>query len=501
MKAYRLKLKRLDFISGVDAGAQGHISNVALLKRDAAGGIADIEAVCNVVKVDAPMGLVFGWCLATTTDGGKTPHIDLQGDAVTGDDELIKIAAEFMESGAASDVMHDGDIDGRIVFAMPLVPEVNKALGIESNVHGLAIAMKPSIETFKRFQSGELRAFSIAGLGERTPLEKRDDKPANVTKALSMLECALGHTHFLDDGDGAMSGYTDFASVAAAFSANGYGVSHQHPWQRINGVICVGEAEGHCHEFPSMNEAETEKALGKSSPSREVRSVTIMTEADFNKRLTAISKSLVAMSADHFAYAKTLGIDDVEAFVTKSIAEREVIVKAADAADPIMHTTSDGIEIRKSAGEVAIRMAKRADAQAKQLADQQVEIEKSVEQSRLVQLEKRADADIKHFSKAVGPKVALLKAIDGIADDKVRGEVVEMLKAADVAMRELTVAKGYSPTLNDSGEGSANAKFNAALTTFAKSKNKTEAAATADFLRTAEGSQLYAATQPSTPSA
>jgi len=32
-KRYRLKIKRLDFISSVDAGAQGPISNVALLKR------------------------------------------------------------------------------------------------------------------------------------------------------------------------------------------------------------------------------------------------------------------------------------------------------------------------------------------------------------------------------------------------------------------------------------------------------------------------------------
>lgn len=183
--------------------------------------------------------------------------------------------------------------------------------------------------------------------------------------------------------------------------------------------------------------------------------------------------------------------------MTKTVAEREVIVKAADAADPVAYTTTDGIEIRKSAGQVAVAMAKRADEQGKQLAAQAVELEKSAEQTKLVQLEKRADTDIKHFTKAIGPKVALLKAVDGIADDKVRGEVVEMLKAADAAMRELSVAKGANPESETADGETPLAKFNAGLVAFAKSKNKTEVAATADYLRTPEGASLYQAAQPS----
>src|SRR5687768_11807337 len=103
-KRFRLRLKRLDFISAVDAGAQGAISDVALLKRADPEGI---EATCQVAKVDESLGLVFGWALAT--DIGGSPHVDLQGDAIEGGDELIKVAAEFMEAAAASDVMHDGD--------------------------------------------------------------------------------------------------------------------------------------------------------------------------------------------------------------------------------------------------------------------------------------------------------------------------------------------------------------------------------------------------------
>lgn len=162
---FRLRLKALKFISAVDAGAQGPIADVALIKR--APDWSRFDGVARVVKTDEKLGLVFGWALATSLDGGETPHVDLQQDAIIGDDELIKIAAEFMEQGAASDVMHDDNPDGKIVFAMPLTRDVAGALGITTKVHGLAIAMRPSRETFRRFVSKELNAFSIAGTGVR----------------------------------------------------------------------------------------------------------------------------------------------------------------------------------------------------------------------------------------------------------------------------------------------------------------------------------------------
>lgn len=167
---YRLRIKSLKFISAVDAGAQGPIANVALIKRAPAGD--DVTATCRVFKIDEKLGLVFGWALATTLDGGKTPHIDLQNDAIVGGDELIKIAADFMEESAKSDVLHDENPDGKIVFAMPLTKDVKSALGVTSDIEGLAIAMKPSPETFKRFVAKELNAFSIGGIGDRTPVTK-----------------------------------------------------------------------------------------------------------------------------------------------------------------------------------------------------------------------------------------------------------------------------------------------------------------------------------------
>ena len=183
MAKYKLKLRRLDFISAVDAGAQGPIANVALIKRADPMGF---DATFKVAKVDDSLGLVFGWAMAGTLDGGETLHVDLQDDAIdVNSDDFLKACAEFMEGGAAADVMHDGEQDGRVVFAMPLIPEINKALGIETETHGLAIAMKPSPETFKRFKSGELAAFSIGGVGERTPLDKSRARKSNDKRYLT----------------------------------------------------------------------------------------------------------------------------------------------------------------------------------------------------------------------------------------------------------------------------------------------------------------------------
>src|SRR5204863_7659868 len=114
---YRLRIKSLKFISAVDHGAQGPISNVALIKRAPDGD--EIEAVCKVALASETLGLVFGWALASTIDGGQTPHVDLQDDAVVGDDELIKVAAAFMEAGGASDVLHADIQDGKILFCLP----------------------------------------------------------------------------------------------------------------------------------------------------------------------------------------------------------------------------------------------------------------------------------------------------------------------------------------------------------------------------------------------
>lgn len=165
MTRFRLKLKRLDFISAVDMPAQ-ETATALLLKSDGA-----VTATARVVKT-SDLGLVFGWALTAKSDGAD--YYDRQGDNVV-EDDLIRVAAEFMEQGGATDTQHDFERDGRVVFAMPMTAEVAQAFGIETDTTGLMIAIKPSPDVFAKFKAGELTGFSIAGVGDRVPV---DDAPA-----------------------------------------------------------------------------------------------------------------------------------------------------------------------------------------------------------------------------------------------------------------------------------------------------------------------------------
>ncbi len=267
----KLRITSLKYISLVDRGAQGAISNVALAKRAPSLG-EEFNIVAKVASTVPKLGIVFGYALASSVDGGKSAHVDLQNDAVLGGDELIKVAAEFAESGAYSDVMHAGGstgpvgegADGRVLFMLPLTDEVKKALKLHGDIEGLAIGMKPSEEAFKRYESGELNAFSIAGTGERTTVEKTDDKtpkkkkkfPADLYKrvqknaVLTSIEDGHQHTVCLDDP---AHGWTDQLSTSYQTS-EGAEQGHAHAWvyDATTGKVTIALDAGHSHTVEAV---------------------------------------------------------------------------------------------------------------------------------------------------------------------------------------------------------------------------------------------------------
>lgn len=178
---YRLKLKRLDFISPVDSPAQ-ETAKVVLIKREA-------EGTARVVKVADELGLVFCWAFTSKANGES--YYDLHGDTI--DEDFVAAAAAFMEQGGPTDEMHDGEPDGRVVFAMPMTPEIAKAFGVETDTTGLMVALKPSPDVLAKFKSGEYAAVSIAGIGERVA-EKRaaiSTQAADASKAEPMTIVVL----------------------------------------------------------------------------------------------------------------------------------------------------------------------------------------------------------------------------------------------------------------------------------------------------------------------
>lgn len=587
---FQLKIKSLKFISAVDRGAQGPISNVALIKRAPTGDT--IDAVCKVVGLDQKLGLVFGWALATSLDGGATPHVDLQDDAIVGGDELIKVAAAFMEASAASDVLHDDKPDGKIVFAMPLTKDVKAALAIKSDVEGLAIAMRPSPETFARFVSKELNAFSIGGTGERIPVgkaiatlaqlkaaarkPKRKAKPVmtaalppagasnscsggsykRVGKRAVLTSVTDGHAHALDLDDPADS-WSDTLSTTYQTS-EGATESHSHAWvyDATTGAITIALDSGHTHMVsdavppdvlaeaaadddsrccggcgmmcddtdaycprcgakcdsagiptPVEDEPSSGKTVvivssrapaGVSPPSSEPRSVTGM-----DPKIAKMLALALALPETQRSHVAKLAPDDQIAFIALDHTGREGVVKSAQDADPVVHTTKSGLAIRKSAGEVAVMLAKQNDAHAEQLERQAGELAVSKAATEQVTLEKRAAADLSHFAKAITVRAAIVKAIDGIADEAVRKEAHEAIKGANAGLQLLGKAHGAG---DEGGPhvDSPIAKFEAGRVAFAKAKLKLDTpseaqvrSVTGEYIRTTGGEQLYADAYPS----
>jgi len=124
----------------------------------------------QVCKVDGNLGLVFGWAIVCCEDG--QPYFDKQDDHVP-EDAMLEAACDFMLNSRDAGEMHRRTGAGQAIFAWPMTKEIADSFGISTQRTGLMFAMKPDAAMLKRFQSGELTAFSIGG--QRGLDEKVDD--------------------------------------------------------------------------------------------------------------------------------------------------------------------------------------------------------------------------------------------------------------------------------------------------------------------------------------
>lgn len=479
--AYRLKIKRLDFISAVDAGAQGPVSNVALIKRAPEGD--EFTLTAKVAKLDESIGVVFGYAVASTIDGGASDHVDLQGDAVVGGDELIKVALGFAEAGARSDVMHNEVKDGWVPFVMPLSAETKKAFGLSGDVEGIAIGMKPSAETFKRFVSGELAAFSIGGVGERTPIGK--------------AACAHGilKTPFCPQC-GADMAAPDAAGDVADSDGTPVAVDDEPSSAKVSITVVAARAPIPVDESKSATDAIGKSPRSATAPQRghmdeikklEIEKAELLKRAE---RAEAVSK----LSDAQRAYLSTLTGTDADAFLAKSATERAAVLDAIEKANSVEYTsTVDGTVYRKSDDPRLIAMAKRADAAHAEVAKREAEIEKAeiaaLAKSHLGNLAGGDDVHemiVRSVRKSGSDTALVTKALDA-------------MKGWNTLAKEAAAPRGYSGDSGATGNGMST--FVAKRDDFMKGKNLTVEAATVAFMHTPEGARLYGEATTTQPSA
>lgn len=342
--------------------------------------------------------------------------------------------------------------------------------------------------------------------------EEGDKPPSSIAKKSLLTTAVAGHTHLIWGVDDSMAGSTsseklfdpNVVVVSGYTGYDNYGSYHSHPWvKNDDGTIVIGEVMGHTHEpllvaVPVEDPVEKAKAaksgVSKSTPNQVVHTVksqeqsTMTTEiekqlAELTKRNTQLEKLATLTDAQRAHHASLTGAE-AEGFLAKSATERAAVIADIEKANEVVYTsTSDSTVYRKSDDKRLVEMAKRQDAQTAELTKARVERDTEI-------LKTRVRAEIGHLPGSEDAKVALLKAVGGIADEKVREEVVTALKGADAFAKSASVAKGINPGASPVLEVPLE-KFNAALAVFAKAKNKTLIEATPDFVETEEGQTLY----------
>jgi hypothetical protein len=191
---------------------------------------------------------------------------------------------------------------------------------------------------------------------------------------------------------------------------------------------------------------------------------------------------------------------DVEVFLTMDASARDAVVKAADLADPVVHTTAAGLEVRKSHGPLTLELAKQADAQAKAIAEQTTALSVAKAAGEVVEFQKAADVTLKHFSKSIVTRGRLMKAVkvEFGAVQAEYDEAIECLKGGDFAIAKLGKPVG-ADDISGPKPDDPKSQLDELAKKHAATNNVTFAKAFDAVLQTTEGAALY--TRMSTPGA
>lgn len=290
------------------------------------------------------------------------------------------------------------------------------------------------------------------------------DRPAQVGARVAIMKCDSEYSdpRLLSD----VKGHAHLIDVSRRAGSSSYEKMpkeeywHTHPWiTDVDGKITVGAANGHTHEVINSNSVSKSADGSKQGNSP-------MADQNQTTELETVTKQLAAVTAE-LALAKAIGeLTDAQkahysklnageqaAFTKASPAERqatvETLAKAATDSNPVVYTALNGDTFRKNDDPRLAKMAKEADDERKQRLAGEIRLERSA-------LEKRAGDELNFSPGAVDVKVAVLKAIDGIADEAVRTGALALVKAGNDALNPAFVKLGTkTPAASDTKDPEA----------------------------------------------
>lgn len=197
-----------------------------------------------------------------------------------------------------------------------------------------------------------------------------------------------------------------------------------------------------------------------------------MDVSELEKKLGELESQVAALSKANASLEKAAteaGYD-----VTKADDGSIKVEKKAEAE----YIDIDGEKVLKS--DVPAPLLKRIEKQAADLADLR-------KRQEMEDLRKRADEEIPNLKGTPDERGALLKAVDGIADEAVRKSVKEALKAADASVKAVFAEVGKSAA---DDESSATFKLNKMAEDYAKEHKTSFEVGFSEVTKSGEGRKL-----------
>lgn len=310
-----------------------------------------------------------------------------------------------------------------------------------------------------RYRRRRMRTFKIneisgvdvpAQEGARMLLMKRADATkkadTDVKKAGDLVNALTSETDGHQHGVHVYSQDGELGITVMYALAEGADASHDHPIVRnTDGSFTLGVVAGHTHEL----DADAIQAALINLIAKDESGDTTMTEktnaeviAELQKKLDR-SDSIIALAAVEKAHFDALDDAGKDGFLAKSTDDRtkdiDALAKAAHDADPVVYTTTDGVDLRKSAGEPAIAMAKKND-------DLEKRLKASEDKTATAELNKRAETELSNVSGDLETRSALLKAVDGIENEDIRKGAQDILKSVNDLAAGIFSKRGHGGT-------------------------------------------------------
>lgn len=328
----------------------------------------------------------------------------------------------------------------------------------------------------RKFRIGEISAVDrpaqeggVATLMKRNNVTVEDD----INKRYVLSSGNEGHSHLISLNEHAL-----FAMGGETSWTNG----HDHPFViNDNGTITIGTSADHDHSIevdPTLvlkgdyNTSNDKKSKRKNSTNKaanqggSAHEDAVMPNKDAENELATLkadlvkANSILALNSVQKAYYENLSDDAKVDFLSKSDTEREAVITASKAADPIVYTAKDGTEYRKSDDARFVALAKQSDEDREKL-------EKSEAKNEQLAFEKQAKEELGHLTGKPETHVAIIKALNGIKDEAIRTEAFSVVKSHNETLNSAFTTKGSS-VISKGDNGDAGAELDSLAKTYQK---------------------------------